>query len=69
MTHNGKGTSLWTDIYDIFNRPLSSRRVYIINFQQSHLPWLTTMHASCKYADSFCPPGTHHCWVGRSSVK
>ena len=38
-------------------------------------PWKNTAHTSYKYASlshtrhHSCPPGTHHCWVGRGRME
>ena len=67
--------SLKSDIYTIFNPPVTFPGIGHTQLKQSHLPWENTAHMSYKYAGSlshchnFRPPGTHCCWVGRGSMK
>ena len=72
-----KAHRLWSDLYTIFKRPLPSL-VY-----DTHTIWAIDDHLSSRIQHihhqvcgqleplrhHFCPPGTHHCWMGRGSME
>ena len=55
--------------YTTFNQPVTF--AFITHDEQSHLPWERIQHTryssmqAAWAAQSFSPPGTHHCWVSR----
>ena len=65
-----------SDIYTIFNRPVTFPGTGHTPPEQCHLPWENTSHMSYEYAGSLShlshnsrPPGSHHCWVGCCSME